>query len=155
MNHPPPSRRQAGFTLVELVMVITILGILSAVAVPKFVDLGGDARKAAVQSWAGAIRSAMGMAHSTYIAMGTSPASVTVDGVVIAMNGGYPIADAGRTGIFRALANTDTSDLVYSADGTSAVFHPSSAPNGGAACRVTYTLQPPAPPQVAIDYAGC
>lgn len=47
-----------GFTLIELVMVIVILGILSAVAIPKFVDLSGNAQKAAVQGVAGALGSA-------------------------------------------------------------------------------------------------
>ncbi|ARV20380.1 Fimbrial protein [Curvibacter sp. AEP1-3] len=49
--------RQSGFTLIELVMVIVILGILSAVAIPKFVDLSGDAQAAATQALAGAITS--------------------------------------------------------------------------------------------------
>ena len=46
---------QTGFTLIELVMVIVILGILSAVAIPKFVDLRSDAQAAATQGVAGAI----------------------------------------------------------------------------------------------------
>ncbi|MDL5034522.1 type II secretion system protein [Pelomonas sp. APW6] len=49
---------QAGFTLIELVMVIVILGALAAIALPKFVDFGSDAKAAAVQGVAGALSSA-------------------------------------------------------------------------------------------------
>ena len=51
-------KRQSGFTLIELVMVIVILGILAAVAIPKFVDLKGDAQTAATAGVVGAISSA-------------------------------------------------------------------------------------------------
>ena len=49
---------QAGFTLIELVVVIVILGILAAVAMPKFVDLRGDAETAAIKGVAGGLESA-------------------------------------------------------------------------------------------------
>ncbi len=52
------NNQQAGFTLIELVMVIVILGILAATALPKFVNLRGEAYSAAAQGFAGALNSA-------------------------------------------------------------------------------------------------
>lgn len=56
--------KQKGFTLIELVVVIVILGILAAVALPKFVNLQGDAGTAAAQGVAGAISSATSMNYA-------------------------------------------------------------------------------------------
>ena len=83
--------RQSGFTLIELVMVIVILGILAAVALPKFVNVAGDARKATLAGAEGSVRSAANMAHAASLAVGSSV--VTIEGAPYTMVNGYPSAE--------------------------------------------------------------
>jgi MSHA pilin protein MshA len=81
-----------GFTLIELVVVITILGILAAFAIPRFTALESQARVAAVKGLEGSLRSAASLAKATAMATGGNPASISMEGNTINLVNSYPTA---------------------------------------------------------------
>lgn len=72
-------RKQVGFTIVELVVVIIILGILAATALPRFIDVSDEAHSASVDAVMGGLKSAQGMAHAKWMASG-KPTSIQING---------------------------------------------------------------------------
>ena len=85
------NKQQSGFTLIELVIVIVILGLLAATALPRFSDLTSDARIATLGGMKGALQSAATIAHATYLAKGqASSADVDMDGATVSMSAGWP-----------------------------------------------------------------
>jgi len=127
---------QKGFTLIELIMVIVILGILAAVALPRFYDLQTDARIAKMQAAAGAIKSASAIAHSGYLVKGNNPASITMEGVTIDLVNGYPDVDATAADSGISLAAGGLVDYTLSATATVLTVTPDST---HATCAITYT----------------
>ena len=115
--------KQEGFTLIELIVVIVILGILAVTAAPKFIDLQGDARASALQGLAGAMKGAATLVHGKalvankvsssgdqYVCIGsTSQSSCNQSSKdAVQVKCGFP--DATEDGILRALDGTFSKD---------------------------------------------
>ncbi len=144
--------KNQGFTLIELIVVIVILGIMSAVAVPQFINLQTDARVSVMQGIEGSIRSASTLAYSKALIDGTENAAtgtITTAGGSVDIVFGYPAAT--DAGIGTMVDTTGATDISGSGTGPYIFTY-----TGRTDCQISYTAATAAaPPTIAPTTSGC
>ena len=148
-------KKQSGFTLIELIVVIITLGILSVVVAPKFIDITSDAKAAVVKSLVGTVKSTSNMIYAKSMIQGDTKSHynvgrfVTVQGVDIPTHYGYIGAQSLQ------LAIEIPTEFTLGGNGSSIRTF---SYNNIATCRVTYTdpgASVTTPATVTNDVSGC
>lgn len=152
-----------GFTLIELILVISIVGLLSAAAIPRYINMQTQARTAKAQSVYGSVRSAAALARANCaldLAGLVAPSTCTkgggttnMDGAAVEMVNQFPAAT--MNGIIAAAQVSAAADGVTITAGNPIVIDM----NGGASpnCRISYTAATAGPvaPAITLTTSGC
>ena len=165
-------KRSAGFTLIELIIVIVILGILAVTAAPKFMNMQGDARKSVLNGMSASIKTAANLVYSKAIIAGVEkqagPVNLAIQGVTgdsTAIAFGYPTA--ADTGILEVLdaktsATGANAEWGRGVNGSNYIMWPTGVATTAAtaitaACYIQYTPATSAtvPPVYTVKATGC
>ena len=160
VNYPCVAK-QRGFTVIELVVVIALLGVLSAVALPRFLDMNREATIATMEGVVGALETAITLSHSQAFIDGTHTqpsATITVEDRVVSMVNGYPAGTA--TGIPQLIESPpgDWKQRASSYAGAWVYWHGTIDEDAGTAqCYVRYRQSTAVGMRPIIDFqdSGC
>lgn len=152
-------KQQRGFTLIELILVILMLAILSAFALPRFASLGRDARIASVQGAAASLRSASAVAHATWLARGSVDGYLEMEGSTVILVGGYPQAHVTLAGLgdITDAAGIDANNFAITGAANTVTIRPAGVA-AAANCYVRYTqanTTGTVAPVIAIQTGSC
>jgi MSHA pilin protein MshA len=149
---PSPSRRDGGFSLVEIVVVVTLMGMAAAFAVPRYTSLANHTRASEVQALGAHLREAVQAAHAQYLASGSTLDAAQLRGRAVSLQNGYP--EATGSGIGNAIV--DWGGFVTKTGPSTVTFFKTGAP-ADSECSVTYkAAEPSAAGTITnINITGC
>jgi MSHA pilin protein MshA len=156
------SNPKNGRISINIIMVIVILGILAAVALPHYLEQQHKARRYKVQAWASALRSGLAIAHAAaqvYGQTGTT-GNVILENEAVSLVNGYPdvgIRPEDSSILVAAKIGTKDAGMELSADGATLTLAVADDHTPRANCHASYTeaTSPETPPTIVVVLGGC